>query len=192
MAEYSIGFAKNLISAVKKLKQENEKSIDAERAILYLSFLASEVLLKSILEHVGVPINQLKKMSHDIPKLLNRVCECTYYDATLGVVSAVRLRAITLIADGLEYTVGKVLDTSDERISNYPNQLRYGEKLCHYPSFAVLNATEELYKFTIKNKDNFYLPKTKQNNVNQDFSYRAIGIETKNIVEGYLKKSVVG
>ena len=81
MAEYSTGFAKSLILAAKKLHLENQNTIDSERAVLYLSLLASEVLLKSILERVGVSIPELKSISHDIPKLLNKVCECEFYDS---------------------------------------------------------------------------------------------------------------
>lgn len=188
MTEYSIGFSKNLISAAKNLKEVNENSVDSERAVLYLSLLASEVLLKSILERAGVPIDQLKLMSHNIPRLLNNVCNCTYYDANLGFVSAVRLRAITINTGGLEYTVGKVLDMKDESISKYPSQLRYGEQLCHYPAFAVLNVVEELFKFTIKNKDNFSLPQTQKVNPNEDESYKLISSKTKKVVEIYCQK----
>lgn len=187
MTEYSIGFSKNLISAAEKLIQENENSLDSERAILYLSLLASEVLLKSILERVGVPIDQLKSMSHNIPDLLNKVCQCTYYDASLGVVPAVRLRAITLNTDCAEYTVGEVLSLANSGISQYPNQLRYGEHLCHYPALAVLNVVKELYKFTCKNKDNFYLPKVGEINHHEDLDYKTISVKTKKVAESYCK-----
>lgn len=187
MAEYSIGFAKNIISAADKLIQENENSLDSERAILYLSLLAAEVLLKSILERVGVPIDQLKSMSHNIPDLLNKVCQCTYYDSSLGVVPAVRLRAITLNTNGAEYTVGEVLSLTNREISQYPNQLRYGEHLCHYPAFAVLNVVKELYKFTCKNRGNFYLPKVAEIKLDEDLSYKTISLKTKNVAESYCK-----
>ena len=58
MAEYNVDFAKNLISVEKKLNLENQNWIDIERAVLYLSLLASEILLKSILERVGVSISE--------------------------------------------------------------------------------------------------------------------------------------
>ena len=188
MAEYSIGFAKNLLSAAKNLNLENQNSIESERAVLYLSLLASEVLLKCILERVGISILELKSISHDIPKLLNKVCECEIFDSSLGFTLAVILRSKTFNANGVQYTLGQVLSLGDELISKYPNQLRYGEQLCHFPSFAVLNATEELYKFTVKYKDNLYIKRSNKSKVEIDVSYKTISNETKNALAELLKK----
>ena len=76
----------------------------------------------------------------------------------------------------------------DELISKYPNQLRYGEQLCHFPSFAVLEVTEDLYKFTVKYKDNFYAPKLNPNKIEIDKSYKTISIETKHALADFLTK----
>ena len=53
MSEYNIGFSEKLLDAAQSVTKDGLDSVDAIRTVLYLSSLASEIVLKALLEKAG-------------------------------------------------------------------------------------------------------------------------------------------
>ena len=150
MSEYNIEFAKNLITAAKSVVESDRDSVDAQRAILYLSLLSCEISLKAFLEKAGMPIKKIKALSHNFEKLLNAVRQCEVNENIVGVahpmsVSAARVCAITIDYDGAESTLGAILLQKAGGASKYPNEIRYGSTIVHAPCGAMLQAADKLW-----------------------------------------------
>lgn len=47
-------------------------------------------------------------------------------------VPATRVRSVTLDFDFLDIPIGSLIDAKDDRISKYPNEIRYGESVVDF------------------------------------------------------------
>ena len=142
MAEYNIGFSEKLIEAAKFVTDEDDVSIDGGRTVLYLSCLACEITLKALLEHSGKPLKEIIKLSHNIAELLKELGGCKIelpiIKDFLLWVPATRLRSVTVGERFANATVGTILTAEQNGASKYPNEIRYGEAIRHYPPKLVL------------------------------------------------------
>jgi HEPN domain-containing protein len=147
MPQYDIAFAEKLSQVAGLVLADGDDDIEAQRTVLYLSLLSTEIALKAMLEKAGKPVPEIRDRSHDLAALLRDLDQCSIQAETvlgqLHAVSASRIRAITLRHGGAVLTVGAVLDTELNSISRYPNEVRYGDQLRHYhPSVAAQLAAE--------------------------------------------------
>lgn len=151
MPEYNIGFSEKLIEAAQVVNGQTLSSIDAQRTVLYLSLLSSEVSLKAFLESAGVPVQEIKAYSHNLRALLDAVCRCEVQaEVVTGSrmwVPASRVCAITVQINSGGSTVGTLLSLEQEQASRYPNEIRYGEAITHAPPAAMLQAAEKLHEW---------------------------------------------
>lgn len=152
MSEFSLGFSQNLIDAAEMLKANGLSDIEAQRTVLYLSQLSIEISLKSILEEAGITVNRLKNLSHSHKKLLNELetkCEVEI-EVTPGNnrwISCSRLRAVTVDSRFSNATVGILLQAEATGASIYPNQIRYGSTLKHFPADVILEVAKKILKW---------------------------------------------
>jgi hypothetical protein len=49
---------------------------DAQRTVLYLSLLSTEILLKAMLEHAGKPVAEIRERGHQLADLLTDLGLC--------------------------------------------------------------------------------------------------------------------
>ena len=142
MAEYNLGFSDNLIRAAQFVANSDDQSEDAARTVLYLSCLACEIALKALLEFSGKPVGEITKLSHNLAALLKELGECKVevpiVKDFLAWVPATRLRAVTVDNRFANATVGAILSAEEEGASKYPNEIRYGSVIRHYPHQLVL------------------------------------------------------
>ena len=152
MPTFNLGFSQKLINAAEIIKTNGLSDIEAQRTVLYLSQLSIEISLKSILEKAGVTIKRLKALSHNHQKLLNELetaCEVEI-EVTPGnktYVSCSRLRAVTIDSKFSNATVGILLQAETAGASIYPNQIRYGSTLQHFPAEVMLEAATKILEW---------------------------------------------
>lgn len=150
MTEYSLDFSKSLITAAKHLSQSNSRSVDSRRAVLYLSLLSCEISLKALLESAGYPVNDIKALSHNLSALLSKVGTCKVM-INGNRVPAARLRSIVSDEKFPDSTVGKLLTAEKYGASKYPNNIRYGDLLRHFPADAMLSVAEKVFEWSKEN-----------------------------------------
>lgn len=145
--EYSVEFGKRLIEAAEAVRPNEE----ADRAVLYLSLLSCEISLKAALEHAGFSIIHLKNRSHKIHKLIDDVAGCSFSDS--GEL-ATNIRAKVVEKGTANGTVGTCLTKDVAECSQYPNQIRYGEDLKHYPPDTMLKCAKVVSIWCEENLEN--------------------------------------
>lgn len=155
--EYSIDFAKRLVEAANCLKVQSNESNETGRTILYISLLAAEVALKSLLEKAGIPAECIKKHSHNITKIVDTVYKC---DIRLEIggrlirTSGVCINSITLKSNK-NITIGKCFEIlrneEQNKLSKYPNEIRYGKNQRHIHPDQVLEMAEAIISFCESN-----------------------------------------
>jgi len=149
MPEYSLGFSQKLIDAADLLKTNGITDVEAQRAVLYLSCLSIEISLKAIMEEAGITTARLRRLSHNHKNLLEELeskCEVEVEvtpDNTRWV-SASRLRSVTVDSSFSNATVGVLLQAETAGASVYPNQIRYGSSLTHYPAEVMLEVAKKI------------------------------------------------
>ena len=147
MPEYSIGFSEKLIDAAQIIMDIGLDSVDAKRTVLYLSLLSCEIALKAILERAGKSVAEIMRCSHNFKKLLDllRTCqvEVEISNGHLKWVPASRIRTVTVDPSYGNATLGNLLTANDLGFSQYPNQIRYGDSLRHYPPEMMLKAAKK-------------------------------------------------
>lgn len=137
---------------------EDLAALDAQRAVLYLSLLSAEITLKAMLERAGKPVCEIRARSHRLADLvadLGGQCEIEVEIApgTKWHVPASRIRAIQLSLGGAQCTVGAVIDAESKGASMYPNNVRYGDVLRHFPADVVAQMAAELSAFAREHWD---------------------------------------
>jgi len=141
MAEYDIAFGEKLAEVAGFVVADGLSDLDAQRTVLYLSFLSSEISLKAMLERAGKPVAEIRAHSHRLSELLKALGQCDVEaEVTPGnhmYVSASRLRGCTIKHGDAQVTVGAVMEAESQGASTYPNQVRYGDFLRHYPPDVV-------------------------------------------------------
>jgi len=141
MAEYDIEFANRLAECSVGIVAEGIDSLDAKRAAIYISLLSTEIALKALLEKAGKPICEIRNRSHKLKELLRDIGDC---EIRLEVIkddfrwiSASDLRSQTVDDRFGNAVVGVLVDAEDGGASVYPNQIRYGDVLRHYPAEVI-------------------------------------------------------
>ena len=140
--EYSLEFSKRLLTAGQKVVEFEKGLQESDRAVLYLSQLSIEISLKYLLEKAGVPINQIKKKSHNLKNLLDRVDQCSVeieVGENVRRLPASRLRSKPVDQQFGNVTVGTLLQAETKvEVSKYPTEIRYGKAPHHYPAEVML------------------------------------------------------
>lgn len=151
MAEYDIAFSERLAETARMVAGEGLAPLDARRTVLYLSLLSVEIALKAILEQAGIPVSEIRARSHRLAELLSDLGRCEVeVEVTPGTklyVPASRLRGCTLRDGAAESTVGAVIEAESQGASTYPNQVRYGDVLRHFPAEVVAQMAIEVSAF---------------------------------------------
>jgi hypothetical protein len=151
MPEYDLAFGKRLSDIACEIAAGDLSMVDAQRTVLYLSLLSTEILLKAMLEHAGKPIAEIRGRGHHLANLLTDLGRCEIeVEVTPDChryVSASRLRARELRYDEAMSTVGAVIDAERDGASAYPNQVRYGNVLTHFPATVVAQMSAEVSAF---------------------------------------------
>ena len=138
MSEYSIEFALQMATAANALLATSEKSEDRDRAILYISLVACEIALKSALEQSGISVKEIRSLSHNLSDLLAAVGECSILEEVspgkTQRVPASRINGVVVDGNYANATIGHLLCGEDVGASRFPNQVRYGTVLNHFPA----------------------------------------------------------
>ena len=154
MAEYDIAFGERLAETARMVSGEGLAELDAQRTALYLSLLSTEITLKAMLERAGMPVSAIRARSHRLAELLSDLGQCEMeVEIAPGArqyVLASRIRAIPLHHGSAQSTVGAVIDAESQSASTYPNQVRYGEVLRHFPAQVVVQMAAEVSVFARK------------------------------------------
>jgi len=151
MAEYDIAFGERLAETARMVAAEGLAPLDAQRTVLYLSLLSTEITLKAMLERAGKPVPDIRARSHQLAKLLSDLGTCEVEveitPGTKAYVPALCLRGFPLQHGTAESTVGAVIDAESEGASTYPNQVRYGDVFRHYPAEVVAQMASKVAEF---------------------------------------------
>lgn len=153
--EYSLEFAERLIESADALCLNSHKKEQTDRTVLYLSSLSCEISLKALLESNGYSLAELKRDSHRLDILLKSVCNCKIKGTNKCAVS---LRAQLVVKDSFNGTVGTLLDSVLKGASKYPNEIRYGEKIRHFPPEFMLNCAKIVNAWCKEHKGNLVRP----------------------------------
>jgi hypothetical protein len=149
--EYSLEFSERLIESAEALLTHGQEKQEAGRAILYLSCLSCEVSLKAALESVGFSVRHLKNRSHHLDLLVEDICECRFIDT--GFL-ATAIRGKVVIPNMSNNTIGALLVSHISACSTYPNQIRYGELVRHFPPNVMLECAKVVYVWCRQNEHN--------------------------------------
>lgn len=151
MAEYDFEFGERLAETARMVLAEGIVGLDGQRTVLYLSLLSTEITLKAMLERAGKPVTEIRARSHQLPKLLSDLCKCEVeVEIATGIkryMAASRIRAIQINHGIAQTTLGAVIDAQNHGASTYPNQVRYGEVLLHFPVDVVAQMASEVSLF---------------------------------------------
>jgi HEPN domain-containing protein len=157
MAEYDIAFAMKLADTASVVVADGIESVDAQRTVLYLSLLASEIALKALLEKAGKPVHEIRSRSHNLQLLLGDIDRCEIkVDIARGLMHwcpASRLRSEPVDERFSNATVGRLLEAEDSGASTYPNQIRYGDLLRHYPADVIAKMASAICAWARANWD---------------------------------------
>jgi hypothetical protein len=137
--EYSLEFSERLIESADAVFHDYSDKDEAGRAILYLSCLSCEISLKALLESSGYTPAELRKHSHKLDELLNVVGSCKIEGTNQRATS---IRSKEVVPNTANGTVGTLLESSLSGSSVYPNEIRYGEVVKHFPPEAMLNCAK--------------------------------------------------
>lgn len=151
MAEYDIAFGERLAEVAKSVVAEGISELDAKRTVFYLSLLSAEISIKAMLEKAGKPVPAIRALSHRLADLLTELGRCEVeIEVTPNnriYLPASRLRACSFRHGNAEITVGAVVDAESQGASTYPNQIRYGDVLSHYPPEVVAQMAAKVVAF---------------------------------------------
>jgi len=158
MAEYDIAFGERLAEVAKSVIAEGISDLDAKRTVLYLSLLSAEISIKAMLEKAGKPVPAIRALSHRLADLLTELGHC---EVEIEVspnnriyMPASRLRSCSFKHGNSEVTVGAVVDAENQGASTYPNQIRYGDVLTHYPPEVVAQMAAKVVDFAHQHWNN--------------------------------------
>lgn len=155
MTEYSLSFSEKLIDAASFVAKEDLDQIEAKRTVLYLSLLSCEISIKALLEKSGMPVGKIKALSHNHIKLLSALSNCEiekeYGDnRARRWFPATEIRSLTIDNKYSNATLGHLLSGEDSSASVYPNQIRYGSSLTHYPPEIMVEVAKIAFSWANK------------------------------------------
>lgn len=155
MPQYEIAFAEKLSQVAKHVIDDGIEDVEAQRTVLYLSLLSVEIAFKAMLEKAGKPVAEIRARSHNLVKLLEDLDRCNIeveiVPGQAQTVSASRIRAGTLRHGGAETTIGEVINAPSGETSQYPNGVRYGDQLRHYPPEVMAQMAAKVVTFAREN-----------------------------------------
>jgi len=161
MTEFSIEFSEKLIEAANVIAKDDLDPIEAKRTVLYLSLLSCEISLKALLEAAGMPVRDIKRRSHRLSKLLADMSSCEIYkEVTPGThrwIRATEIRSLTIDNRFSNGTVGALLTAEGNGASIYPNQIRYGATVRHFPPKIMLEVAKSITDWAKLNIGNIRL-----------------------------------
>lgn len=145
--EYSLEFSQRLIEAAKSFVDKDKIVDESGRAVLYLSLLSCEISLKALLEQAGYTIKELKKRSHDFAGLIEDLCHCDLQGT--GIAGSKPYSGAKLLSQELDPnigngTIGALLKCEEKGASKYPNEIRYGELVRHFPPMLMLDCASKV------------------------------------------------
>lgn len=153
--EYSLEFGKRLIDAAKSFVTDDTANDEAGCAVLlYMSLLSCEITLKALLEKAGFAIKELKSRSHDLSGLLTDICFCELAGSGIGnskPFPASRLLSQAVIKNTANGTVGALLEAESLGASKYPNDIRYGDLITHFPPLVMLECATVVSRWAEEN-----------------------------------------
>lgn len=156
MSEYNLDFAEAMARSSGLVLENSSIPEEAQRASLYMALVSMEVSLKYLLSKASISAPK----THDLEKLLMLVSKCTVEDeiamGTYKRVPASRIQTVTACEKYSNATLGHLLRTADLGVSRFPNEVRYGHTLKHFPASVMQKASMQLlswvrrYEHTIK------------------------------------------
>jgi hypothetical protein len=152
--EYSLEFSQRLIDAAKSFIDKDKTDDETCRAVLYLSLLSCEISLKALLEQAGYTTKELKRRSHDFSGLIKDLCFCDLEGT--GIAGSKPYTGAELLGQEVDPnigngTVGNLLSCKEQRASKYPNEIRYGELIRHFPALLMLNCASKVCEWARDN-----------------------------------------
>lgn len=153
MPHYDIDLADQFAVIAQSLANQ-PSSPAAARASLYLSCLATELALKFLLERAGHDVQHIKNRHHRLVELLNDTGKCSI--STNGYPqSAAAIRSLEVSDGNVTSTVGQLLEMAeaDQDASPYPNGIRYGEEVRHFPPQAMAAVANQVVAFAREHGD---------------------------------------
>ena len=137
MPKYDIDFAAKLAEVAHDVDDNDPWAYDARRVTIYLSRLSAEIAMKALLERAGVDPKEIRKHSHNLQSLLKALDGCTveHKDQSGNVSSAsagALIRAAHIDFGVVHMPIGELIEAADERISKYPNEIRYGAEVVDF------------------------------------------------------------
>lgn len=73
MPEYNFGYSEILITAADAVVADGLDCEAAKNTVQYLSLLACDIAMKSLLEKAGMPVEQIRKRTDDLGKMFDAV-----------------------------------------------------------------------------------------------------------------------
>ena len=144
--------------------ENDPRGYDAARVTLYLSRLSMEISMKALLERAGVPKTKIRRRSHDLRGLLEDLGKCEVnIEVTPGThvwVSASRVRAQSIDLGLAHLPIGTLIDAEDKGASQYPNEIRYGERVIDFKP-SLVSAAAKLLAAWAKSHWDIIRPSTK-------------------------------
>jgi HEPN domain-containing protein len=146
--EFSFEFSERLIESAEGLLEFSSDKDEAGRAILYLSCLSCEISMKALLERSEYTIRELKRFSHKLHELLDEITRCGHSTPDKRASSIRSKEVLSGVANG---TVGSLLVSQIENASTYPNEIRYGEIVSHFPAQTMLQCAKVVLNWCKEN-----------------------------------------
>ena len=148
MAEYSIDFAQEMSKASNAIVAAGLGSEDAQRAALYIGLVSCEMAIKAALEKAGKPPSEIKANGHSLYKLLDDLGSCTVLaeisPGTPARVPASRIRSVVVDSNYADATIGNLLEAERFGALKFPNEIRYGDVLQHFPASIIARLSEKV------------------------------------------------
>lgn len=144
MSEYNLEFAEAMAESSALILQCNYLYEESQRAALYTALVACEIALKYVLSEAGVAVPK----NHDLSKLVSLLSNCSVeQDVSKNVIKRVpasRIRGIVVDDNYSDATLGKLLEAEKFGASKFPNEIRYGQTLKHFPASVMQQASVRL------------------------------------------------
>ena len=150
--EYDLNFAEAMSKASELILYNKPSVRNNGQASLYTALVSCEISLKHLIAKAGQKVPR----THKLEKLMDLVSKCTVkndgtYRSERERMSANGFLAITVDSRYPYGTVGKLLTGEKQGASKYPNGIRYGGVIYHYPPDMIQKASVELIEWVRKN-----------------------------------------
>lgn len=144
MSEYNLEFAESMAKASELVLESIAIPEESQRAALYMALVSSEISLKYLLSKTGIKVPK----THNLEKLLAIVSNCTIEEetatGTIKRVPAGRIRGVVACGRYNDATLGHLFESEALGASKFPNEIRYGHVLKHFPAEVMQKASMQL------------------------------------------------